>query len=46
MAFSVIRAFYRVWLRFAHCDDIDGLRVLDLARGDTRARMLMHAGAG
>ena len=30
--------FYLVWLRFAHFEEVHGLRVLDLAPGDAHAR--------
>ena len=38
IALSVTRLLYRAWLRYAHFEDVGGLRVIDLARGDAPAR--------
>ena len=35
---SATRLFYRVWLRYARFEDVEGLRIIDLAHGDARAR--------
>ncbi|HKN65178.1 MAG TPA: hypothetical protein VJW73_02820 [Gemmatimonadaceae bacterium] len=38
LVFRGTRVFYRVWLRYAQFEDVEGLRIVDLARGDVRAR--------